>query len=110
MLVCLHGVAPARAASSGSIAITGVSGNQLTFTANVAFDCAGNSYCGWFATVRQTTPSAPCSPADSPWWVGPVTEQPTASYTQTQQPYGWYSGQQPPVRMCLYLYDGADQL
>jgi hypothetical protein len=42
-------------------------------------------------------------------WVGPLTEQPTASYTQTQQPYGWYTGQQP-VRLCLYLYDGSYQL
>jgi hypothetical protein len=103
---------PARAAGAGSLAITNVAGTQLTFSANVSYTCPNSgpyAYCGWFATVLQTTPNAACSPADSPLWVGSITEQPTATYTQTLQPYGWYSGQQP-VRLCLYLYDSADQL
>jgi hypothetical protein len=116
LLACLLSAvlaAPALAASSGSLMITNVAGTQLTFTATVTYDCPNSgpyAYCGWFSTVRQTTPNADCTLADPLLWVGSITEQPSATFAQTEQPYGWFSGPQP-VRLCLYLYaGGADQL
>lgn len=101
--------AGARAASSGSVAITAVDGTQLTFSAAGTFDCAGSAYCGWWPTLQQTTIDRACTGYDDLLWVGPLSEEASQSWTLVEQPYGWYAGVSP-TRFCLVVNGGGTEV
>lgn len=96
--------ASADAASTGSLSVAPAGPGQLSVTGSATYDCAGNLYCGWFATVADVPAGQPCNNIDLDY-VGEVTEVATASFSSTFLPNTWAFSypSQPPLTLCLYV-------
>jgi hypothetical protein len=98
----------ASAASTGGLTSPSVAWSSsylatISMTATVSYDCAGQVYCGWFAEVYVVDAVSSCSTPGRISWVGPLTEQPTASYTVS---YSVFTTAARPETACLYIYAG----
>src|SRR4051812_47864651 len=103
-LVALVGTSSAYAGTAGGkLTVSPVDEHHVRLDISVQHHCDASTHCAWFAEVIQVAPSAECSHGESPLWVGPVSESPTADYSSVEEPYGWSDGGEP-IRLCLYIF------